>query len=115
MTLAVVTASFTLALREPALAVPVSATSLTVTNAAQAGTSLTAHHRQRPTPCQKSVLPGTVNTCPLSNFSFNGVAVTTAGLTTVTDLDAARWTFNDTSRPPQCLGLSPYRPPCARA
>lgn len=113
MTLVIVTTSFTLALREPALSAR--AASHHIVSAARGDAALTAHHRQRPTPCQKSTLPGTVNACPLANFSFNGMAVTTADLPTTTGLNAARWTFGDTSRPAQCLGLSPYRPPCATA
>ncbi|MBI1203381.1 MAG: hypothetical protein GC182_12800 [Rhodopseudomonas sp.] len=110
MTLTIVAASFTLALRMPALAISVAAA-----DTAQAGTSLTAHHRQRPTPCHKSIVPGTVTTCPLATFNVNGMPVQAVGLTMTAGLDAARWTFGDTSRPPQCLGLSPYRPPCATA
>jgi hypothetical protein len=124
MTLVIMAASFTLALREPAMALSGGALSAYAVSTqfisvrimpADSAAALATHRQERPTPCQKSVLPGTVNACPLANFNFNGIAVTAAGITPATSVTAAPWHFSNSSLPPQCLGFSPYRPPCVTA
>lgn len=102
MALVVFVASFALAAREPALAMSANG---------RAVAEMTTSGKYLPKPCQKIVLPGTVNTCPLSNFSFNfipGVGANTAGPTFVAEV---QWQMSNSSLLAQCCGFSPYRPP----
>lgn len=116
MALVILATSFTLALREPALAISADVASAHVLSAGNSNTAaLSSHRQERPTPCQKSVLPGTASPCPLANFSFNSIAVGAADIAMTASITAAPWRLSNSSRPPQCLGFSPYRPPCAAA
>ena len=106
MALVVFAASFALAAREPALAMSANG---------RAVAEMTTSGKYLPKPCQKIVLPGTVNTCPLSSFSFNfvpSVGANTAGPTLVA---AVQWQMSNSSLAAQCCGFSPYRPPCSKA
>ena len=106
MTLVVFVASFALSAREPAVAM--AAKGRTVVEMTTSGKHL-------PKPCQKSVLPGTLSTCPLSAFSFNTIASTAADPAVPALVSAAPWQLSNSSLPPQCFGFSPYRPPCFSA
>lgn len=101
MTLVVLAASFTLALRAP-----VSAMSIKSSIAAE----VTPHRQAQPKPCQKTVLPGTLNTCPLSSISFNIIPPVAADAD-VLALTTTQWQLSNSWLPPQCIGFSPYRPP----
>lgn len=78
-----------------------------------AATEMSASHKQAPTPCQKMMLAGLASSCSVSGLSFSGLPAADAGTTVPDDFSAARWAIVDLSLPPQCFGLSPYRPPCA--
>lgn len=106
MVLVVFVASFALTAREPALAM--SAKGRTVVEMTTSGKHL-------PKPCQKMVLPGTVNTCPLSSFTFNFIPTVGADPAVSALVTAAQWQLSNSSLPPQCSGFSPYRPPCFSA
>lgn len=64
-------------------------------------------------PCQKSVVPGTVNLCPLSSFNLTAIPTAAPDYAIPASLEDAHWRVSSSSLPPQCGGLSPYRPPCA--
>jgi hypothetical protein len=64
--------------------------------------------------CHRMVLPGTVNSCPLSSLSFGAVFGTDASQFPPASV-AAAWRLNDSSLPPQQPGLGLYRPPRAFA
>ena len=117
MTVVIVATSFTLALREPALAKAAQNQTIQIMSAGyDVAAAMTPLRQERPTPCQKSVLPGAVNTtCPLSNFSFNSIPVTAADITMTAAVTTARWQLSHSTLPPQCSGFSPYRPPCFSA
>ena len=69
-------------------------------------------HGRVPKPCQKAVLPGGINTCPLAAFSVNGLP--THDSRTVAPRPAAhvlRWQIAHLCRAAQCGAASPYRPP----
>lgn len=66
-------------------------------------------------PCQKTVLPGTVNTCPLSSFCFSFIPGGSADCAVSTQVATALWRLSDSSLRTQCCDLSPYRPPRSAA
>lgn len=106
MVLVVFVASFAFAAREPALAM-----------SAKVGTivEMTTSGKNLPKPCQKMVLPGTINTCPLSSFTFNFIPTVDADPAVSASVAAVQWQLSNSSLPPQCSGFSPYRPPCFSA
>jgi len=106
MVLVVFVASFALAAREPALAM--SAKGRTVVEMTTSGKHL-------PKPCQKMVLPGAVNTCPLASFTFNFIPTVDADTAVSALVTAAPWQLSNSSLSAQCCGFSPYRPPCSEA
>ena len=106
MALVVFVASFAVAAREPALAM--SANGRIVV-------AMTTFRKDLPKPCQKIVLPGTVNTCPLSSFSFSFIPTVGADYAVPTLVTATLWRLSNSSLPAQCCGFSPYRPPCFKA
>lgn len=65
-----------------------------------------------PKPCQKALLPGAVNTCPLSGFSLNAIPTDGAAYSEAHTVCDVRWQFRNTSLVAQCGDGSPYRPPC---
>lgn len=106
MALVVFVASFALAAREPALAMLANG---------RAVAEMTISSKHLPKPCQKIVLPGTANTCPLSSFSFNFIPSVGADTAVPTLVTATLWRLSNSSLPAQCCGFSPYRPPCSEA
>jgi hypothetical protein len=106
MALVVFAASFALAAREPALAMSANG---------RAVAEITTSGKYLPKPCQKIVLPGTVNTCPLSSFSFNFIPSVGASTSGPTLVAAVQWQMSNSSLAAQCCGFSPYRPPCFEA
>lgn len=71
------------------------------------------NYRQNvPKPCHKALLPGAVNTCPLSAFSFNAVPSEGAAYSPTLAGRDVRWRILTASLAAQCGGYSPYRPPC---
>jgi hypothetical protein len=109
MAVVMLAASFAVAARDPAVALPAGNS-----NASQFVTfDLTSHRQAQPKPCQKHVLPGTINPCPLSSFSFNLILTTGADTAVPVLIGTAPWQLSNSSLPPQCAGFSPYRPPCA--
>jgi hypothetical protein len=105
MTLVVFATSFAVATREPARAMP---------SVGRAVVAMTTSGKYRPKPCQKIVLPGTVNTCPLAGFSFNFIPAVAADYAVATMITAAQWRLSHSSLVAQCSGFSPYRPPCSQ-
>jgi len=65
--------------------------------------------------CHRMALPGSVNTCPLSSFSFGAVFGATEGSLLPPASVVAGWRLNDSSLPPQQSGFGFYRPPRVRA
>jgi hypothetical protein len=61
------------------------------------------------------LLPGTVNSCPLSSFSFGTIFSTADNSSLPPASIAAAWRLNDSSLPPQQPALGLYRPPRAFA
>ena len=106
MALVVFVASFALAAREPGLAMSANG---------RAVAEMTTSGKYLPKPCQKIVLPGTVNTCPLSSFSFNFIPSVGANAAGPTLVAAVQWQMSNSSLAAQCCGFSPYRPPCSEA
>lgn len=89
-------------------------------SSAASGQSLTAelagNRTNAPKPCQKGVLPGAVNTCPLAAFSLNSLpADEPAAKTPDPAAHSLRWHVADTRLTAQCGASSPYRPPCSLA
>ncbi|MGJ4946310.1 hypothetical protein ACQR1W_37540 [Bradyrhizobium sp. HKCCYLS1011] len=65
-----------------------------------------------PKPCQKAVLPGAINTCPLAAFSVNGLPSNDPGAAAPSPVvHALHWRTAHLRLPPQCGASSPYRPP----
>ncbi len=106
MVLHVVAASLVIAGREPVLA---------VSENGRAIAEMTDFRRDLPKPCQKIVLPGPVNTCPLSSFSLNFIPIRGVEHEVPAWAAAAERRLSDSSLPAQCSGLAPYRPPCFEA
>lgn len=106
MVLVVFVASFALAASEPVLAI--SAKGRTVVEMTTSGKHL-------PKPCRKMVLPGAVNTCPSSSFSFSFIPTIGADYAVPTLVTATLWRLNNSSLPAQCCSFSPYRPPRSEA
>jgi hypothetical protein len=106
MVFIVFVASFALAAREPALAMSAKG---------RIFVEMTTPGKHLPKPCQKMVLPGAVNTCPLSSFIFNFIPTVAADPAVSTLVTATQWQLSNSSLPPQCSGFSPYRPPCFSA
>ena len=98
MAVVVLVASLTLAMREPAKAMAVNGVAA----------EMTLDHR--PTPCRKNVLASALGTCPA--FSFTAIAVSAADAAAPVLTVEAHWQLSNAALPPQCLGFSPYRPPC---
>ncbi len=92
-----------------AIAAPASAGSRGQPSAA---TQMSASHKQAPTPCQKMMLAGLASSCSVSGLGFTGIPAADAGTIVPDQFFAMRWAIVDVSAPPQCSGLSPYRPPC---
>jgi hypothetical protein len=67
-----------------------------------------------PKPCQKSVIPGTVNTC-LSSFSISAIPAAGPEHPLRATSQGAPWRMSNSLLPAQCGGFSPYRPPCLNA
>lgn len=65
-----------------------------------------------PKPCQKTVMPGAVNTCPLSSFSVSAIPFDGPENLFRAASQPALWQMSNSSLPAQCGGFSPYRPPC---
>ncbi len=67
-------------------------------------------------PCQRAVLPGTVNSCQLANAGFAGIPGGDLSCS-LPDLAARglRWGVADSRLSAQCGGSSLYRPPCSIA
>lgn len=66
-------------------------------------------------PCQKTVLPGTVNTCPLSSFCFSFIPGVSSDCAVSAQIATAPWRLSHSSLRTQCCDLSPYRPPRSAA
>lgn len=86
-------------------------------SSAASGQTLTAelagNRTNVPKPCQKGVLPGAVNTCPLAAFSLNSLpADQPAAKTPDPAVHPLRWHIADARLTAQCGASSPYRPPC---
>lgn len=58
------------------------------------------------------MLAGLASSCSVSGLSFSGLPAADAGTLVPDDFSATRWAIVNVSLPPQCSGLSPYRPPC---
>ena len=70
-------------------------------------------HNGVPRPCQRAVLPGAVNTCPLASFSLASFPADEFGqIMPNTPVHAVRWHIMNSRLPAQCSAPSPYRPPC---
>jgi hypothetical protein len=66
-----------------------------------------------PKPCQRAVLPGAVNTCPLASFSLAGFPADEPSQIMPNALvHAVLWHVMNSRLPAQCGASSPYRPPC---
>ena len=92
-----------------ALAAPASAGIHGQTSAAA---EMSTSHKQAPTPCRKMMLAGLASSCSVSGLSFSGLPAANAGTIVPEGFSATRWAIVDVALPPQCSGLSPYRPPC---
>ena len=69
-------------------------------------------HKSVPKPCQKGVLPGAINTCPLVAFSINGLPSKDPAAAAPTPVvHALHWRMAHLRLPAQCGAPSPYRPP----
>jgi hypothetical protein len=71
-----------------------------------------AYGKSLPKPCQKRVVPGVVSLCPLSSFSLAAIPAVAPDHAVPASLRDAPWRMSNSPLPPQCGGLSPYRPPC---
>ncbi len=100
MAVVVLAASLTLAVREPAKAMAVNGVAA----------EITLDHPQQPKPCRKNVLASALGTCP--GFSFTAIAISAANAAAPVLAIEADWQLSNSALPPQCLGFSPYRPPC---
>ena len=65
--------------------------------------------------CHRMALPGSVNICPLSSFSFGAVFGAADGSLLPPASVITGWRLNDSSLPPQRSGPGFYRPPRALA
>ena len=80
--------------------------------------AITALSGRKTTPakiCHRMALPGSVNTCPLSSFSFGAVFGAADGSLLPPVSVIAGWRLNDASLPQQRSGRGLYRPPRAFA
>lgn len=82
---------------------------------APAFTALSGQKTTRAKICHRMALPGSVNTCPLSTFSFGAVFGAVERSLFPPAFVIAGWRLNDASLPPQGSGPGFYRPPRARA
>lgn len=106
MALVMLAASFAVALHEPAFATSADG---------QAVATVAPLHQQRPKPCRRFVLPGTVNSCPLSSFSFGFIPAVDADHAVPASIDATPWRLRNSLLRAQCHGPSLYRPPRLQA
>ena len=66
-----------------------------------------------PKPCQRAVLPGTINTCPVAGFSVSSIPLDEAAYATPDSaVSSLSWHTMNSQLLAQCSGSSPYRPPC---
>lgn len=69
-------------------------------------------HNSTPKPCQRAVLPGAVNSCPLAGFNLNSLpADQSAAKTPDAAVHTLHWHVADARLNAQCGVSSPYRPP----
>ena len=66
-----------------------------------------------PSPCKRTVLPGTVNTCPFASVSLTAVPADESLERPLPTVQALAWRPSDDALPSQWDLSSPYRPPCA--
>jgi hypothetical protein len=96
-------ASFALAARDPAFAIP---------NKNGMAVEMTTSGKHAAKPCQKAVLPGTASPCLLSSFTINYIPAAGAELAVSAIETVAQWQLRNSWLPPQRSGPSHYRPPC---
>ena len=96
------------------LVVSFSATMARASVEAGAGSAVafSQHHNTAPKPCQRAVLPGAPNACPLMAFAINAIPGNDRGYhLPSSEAHALDWTRLSTSLGAQCHGASVYRPP----